>query len=111
MAMKYYSERTKKLFDTAAECEKAEFEAKEEENRQKIKREREIAAEKARKEELAAKRKVLANEVEEARKAMVTAPKAYRDKLEEFCKEFGTYHTSLSTSDIPTLFNSLFDWF
>lgn len=112
MAVRYYSERTKQLYDTAEACEKAEFAAKEEENRQKIKREREIAAEKARKEELAAKRKALAAEVEEARKAMVAAQKAYRDKIGEFVKEFGTYHySSNSVEDIPTLFESFFNWF
>ena len=35
--MKYYSEKLNKFYDTADACEKAEFEAKEKENLEKIK--------------------------------------------------------------------------
>lgn len=107
--MKFYSEKTHKFYDTAADCERAEFEAKEAENREKIKKERELAFQKEKKEKEAAERKALAAEVDEARKAMVAAQNAYREKLDEFIKRYKTYHFSTTKADdIPTLFN-LFD--
>ena len=103
--MKYYGERTKKLYDTAEACEKAEFEMKEAENREKIRKEREEAQEKERKEKLAAERKARATEVDEARKAMIAAQKKYKEVLEAFIRDYHTYHLSTSSFDeIPTLF-------
>jgi peptidoglycan hydrolase CwlO-like protein len=103
--MKYYGERTNKLYETEQECLKAEFAAKEEENRQKILAERRAAEEKEKKEKAAAERKELAAKVEEARKAMVAAQKTYRDTISEFVKKYGSYHwTSNSVDDIPKLF-------
>ena len=104
--MKYYSEKLNKLFNTQADCEKAEFEAKEAENREKILAERKAAEAKALKEKEAAERKAMAAEVETARKNMVTAQKAYKDAIEAFTKKYGSYHyTSHSVDDIPTLFD------
>ena len=106
MAMKYYSERTGKFFDTAEACEKAEFEAKEAENREKILKERELAVAKEKKEKEATERKALAAEVEAARKTMLEAQRAYRDKLDEFVKRYRSYHyTTTNVDEIPTLFN------
>ena len=100
--MKYYSEKTKKLYDTVELLNQAEFELKEAENREKIRKEREAR----RKSELADQRKARAAEVEEARKTMVAAQKAYREKLEAFIKDYNSYHyTSTSIDDIPTLFD------
>lgn len=104
--MKYYGERTNKLYDTAEACEKAEFEAKEKENLEKIQKERALAEAKAKKEKDAAERKAMAEEVEVARKAMVDAQKAYREKLDAFINKYHTYHFSTSNPDeIPTLFD------
>ena len=47
--MKYYSEKLNKFYNTADECERAEFEAKEKENLEKIKKEREAALAKEKK--------------------------------------------------------------
>ena len=106
--MKYYSDITHKMYDTVDMLQKAEFAAHEAENLAKIKREREAKQ----KEELAAKRKARAGEVEEARKAMVAAQKAYRETLEAFIKDYGTYHmTSSSTDDFPVLFDFFSKWF
>ena len=106
MAMKYYSERTGKFFDTAEECQKAEFEAKEAENREKIRRERELAAEKERKEKEAATRKVDADKVEAARKALNEAQTNYRKALEDFIKNHGSYHfTTTKVDDLPWYFD------
>ena len=104
--MKYYSEKLNKLYNSQAECEKAEFEAKEAENRQKILAERQAAEVKAQKEKEAAERKAMAATVEEARKNMTAAQKAYKEAIEAFTKKYGSYHyTSHSVEDIPTLFD------
>ena len=104
--MKYWSEKTNKLYDTAEALERAEFELKEAENREKIKKERETA----RQAELANQRKARAAEVEEARKAMVAAQKKYKEVLDKFINDYHSYHfTSTSSDDIPTLFD-IFKW-
>lgn len=93
--MKYYSEMTKKLYDSEDALVTAETAATEAE-----------AKAKAEKERVAIERKVRADEIEKARAAMVAAQKEYRDKLEAFCKDYGTYHTTIkSPRDIPTLFD------
>ena len=104
--MKYYSEKLNKFYDTADACEKAEFEAKEKENLEKIKRERELAAAKEKKEKELAERKALATKVDEARKNYLAAQKAYREELEGFCKKYGTYHYTVENGEeIPSLFD------
>ena len=112
MALKFYSDRTNKFYDTAEEANRADFELKEKENREKIKKEREEAEAKARKEAAAAERKAAAEKVENARKAYIEAQKAYRTELENFCKKYGTYHYSTKgADDVPTLFGLFEDLF
>lgn len=104
--MKYYSERLNKFYNTADECERAEFEAKEKENLEKIKKEREAALAKEKKEKALAERKTAAEKVDTARKAYLEAQKAYRSELEDFCKKYGTYHYSTTGADeVPSLFD------
>ena len=106
--MKYYGERTKRLYETVEECERAEFEAKEKENLAKIEKERKERELKEKKEKDAAERKVAAEKVEAARKAYIEAQHAYKSELESFCKAYGSYHyTATSADEVP----SLFDWF
>lgn len=110
--MKYYGERTKKLYDTVEDCERAEFEAKEKENREKIEKERKEREAKEKKELAIAQRKAAAEKVDAARKAMTDAQKTYRDELNKFIKEYGTYHYSTNNADdIPSLFNIFNDIF
>ena len=106
--MKYYSEKLNKFYDTVDACQHAEFEAKEKENLEKIRKEREVALAKEKKEKAMAERKVAAEKVETARKAYLEAQKTYRTELENFCKQYGTYHYS---TDNPDEIPSLFDWF
>ena len=112
--MKYYSEKLNKVFNTERECMDAEFKAKEQENLEKIAKEKALREEKEKKEALAAERKEMAEKVETARKAYLEAQKAYRTELEAFCKKYGTYHFSLNNlEDIPHLFDVLnyaFNW-
>jgi len=104
--MKYYSEKLNKFYDTADACERAEFEAKEKENLEKIKRERELAVAKEKREKELAERKALATKVDEARKNYLAAQKAYREELESFCKKYGTYHYTVENGEeIPSLFD------
>lgn len=113
--MKYFSEVTRQYYDTEKACLEAEFKVKEEQNRQKILKEKAAREAKEKQEKLAAARKIRANEVEEARKAMVAAQSKYREVLEAFVRDYGTYHLSLNGEDakglIPTLFDNFFNIF
>lgn len=113
--MKYYSEKLNKFYDTADACQKAEFEAKEKENLEKIKKEREVALAKEKKEKEAAERKVAAEKVDAARKAVTAAREAcekaeenLRNELTEFCNKYGTYH--FSSDKVEDFLPSFFDW-
>lgn len=116
--MKYYSEITHQHYDTEKACLEAEFKMKEQENLEKIRREKAEREAKEKKEKLAAERKERANEVEAARKAMVAAQSKYREVLEAFVKDYGSFHLSLTGEDakraVPTLFdifnNAFFDF-
>lgn len=112
--MKYYSEKLNKVFDTERECMEAEFKVKEQENIEKIKKERELALAKEKKEKEVAERKACAEKVEAARKAYLEAQKAYRAELEAFCQKYGTYHyTVKDTDEVPSLFDIFkyaFNW-
>ena len=96
--MKYFSEKTKKTYDTEEACLAAEKELDE-------------AA--AKKEELLAKRKERAAEIEEAYKAVLEASKIYRAKLNEFVKDYGSFHMTLRTGEGNPfdLFDRFFDKF
>jgi len=106
MAIKVYSDKTNKFYNTVEEANRAEFELKEKENLEKIKKEREVALAKEKKEKAMAERKAAAEKVDTARKAYLEAQKAYRTELEGFCKTYGTYHYSTDNADeIPSLFD------
>ena len=108
MAIRIYSDKTQKFYNSVEEANKAEFELKEKENLEKIKKERELALAKEKKEKEVAERKAEAGKVDAARKAYLEAQKAYREALEGFCGKYGTYHYTVENGEeIP----SLFDWF
>lgn len=114
MAIRVYSDKTQKFYNTVEEASRAEFELKEKENREKIQKERELALAKEQKEKAVAERKAHAEKVEAARKAYLEAQKAYRAELEAFCKKYGTYHYTVENADeIPSLFDMFkyaFNW-
>ena len=93
--MLYFSEVTKKNYPTEKECLAAEAEymaAKEKEK--KVREEKALA------------RKEQANAIENARKEMVAAQNKYKELIEKFVKDYGSYHYSTkSTKDVPTLFD------
>ena len=99
MAMKYYSEQLKKLFDTPEELLAAE------EKVNAAKR-----AEEEKKAQLKAQRETRAKEVEEAFKlANEDTKKAYA-LLEAFVKDFGPFHTTIKGAPV-SLFDALFNLF
>ena len=95
--MKFYSEVTKKFYDTVEDCESAEVAVK------RAQEEKELA-----KKKLSEARASRAKEVENLRKNMIAAQKAYKEALEAFVKDYGTYHFSTSSFDeLPHLFDFL----
>lgn len=87
--MKFYSEVTKKFYDTMKNCEeeeKAAIEAKTKE---------------------AASRKESAEKVEAAYNTYKAAAKEYHKTLNDFCSKYGTYHKSYTMSDAEDALN---DW-
>ena len=98
--MKYYSDVTKQLYETPEALTKAEQSVKEAEEQKRVEQEK-----------LTNARKAHAAQVDAARKKMVEAQQEYRNVLEDFCKKYGTYHTSVNLGEIPTLFEHFFDLF
>ena len=106
--MKFYSEVTKKLYDSEKALMEAETEVKRVE-------ERKLAEEKAKK----AKRAERAKEVEDALKTANEAQAQAIALLKSFMKDYGYFHTSFSSDDIDNIkrkdtknmkdFNNFFD--
>lgn len=106
MAIKVYSDRTGKFYNTVDEANRAEFELKEKENLARIEKERKERELKEQKDKEAAERKVAAEKVDAAFKALIAAKKAYGEELQAFCKKYGTYHFTTDGKDnIPSLFD------
>lgn len=90
--MKYYSEVTKKFYESAEDCIKAE---------DKIHRDIEAAeAEKRKATEL---RRQRAAEVEQARSELLSARKKYNEVLTKFCNDYGAYHCSIKDPTPETI--------
>lgn len=105
--MKYFSDLTGKIYNTEAECMKAEQAFNFELEQKKKAEEEKRLAEKKKQEERAADAKV----VEQKREAMIRAQKDYHDAVDAFTKKHGSYHFSTNSADeIPHLFGSLFDF-
>lgn len=82
--MKYYSEKTMKVYDKVEELNTAEKEYDEAH-----------AAEIAKKKE----RKERAEEIDEARKQVIEAQKHYDELIDKFVKDYGSYHTTYTKND------------
>lgn len=100
--MKILSEKTNKYYTTVDEClaaEKAFDEA--------------AAKKKAEEEKLNATRKERANEVENAYKASIEANKHYRELLDAFIKDYGSFHMTVHTGNLNPFdsFSHFFDTF
>lgn len=93
--MKFYSEKTKKMYDAVEQLEAAELEYDK-------KHEAELAKQK--------ERKARAEEIDEARKAIIAAEKHYNELLNQFIKDYGSYHATYSdeVTSIRDFFNRFF---
>ena len=104
--IKIYSDKTGKFYNSVEDAAAAENELRVKEEQEKARKEQELAIAKAKKEKEMTERKACAAEVDSARKAYLEAQKAYREKLEGFCKKYGTYHYTVENGDeIPSLFD------
>ena len=111
--MKIYSEKTNKEYATVEDCLAAEKEYDDAIAAKKAEEEKALAEAKAKREELATARKERATEVEDAYKAVLEAQKVYRQKLDAFVKDYGSFHMTVKTGDGNPfdLFNGFFDRF
>lgn len=111
--MKIISEKTNQEYSTVEECVAAEEQYDKELAEKKAAEEKALVEAKAKKEALMAARKDRAAEVEEAYKAILAAQKTYREKLDSFVKDYGSFHMTIKTGDGNPfdLFNSFFDRF
>ena len=98
--MRYYSDVTKKFYESADEC------AKEEKARQ-VELEK-IEAENQKKAE---KRKEAAKKVEEAYELYRKAQKDYHDELSKFCETYGSFHMTLGKDDLIDWIDGLWGLF
>ena len=97
--MKYYSEITKRHYNTEKACLEAEehFQRKQE-------------AEATERKKAAEMRRQRAEEVDAARKDFLAARDRYNDLMTKFCKDYGAYHYSV-TDEKNSLGDILFDTF
>lgn len=90
MKQLFYSDITKKTYETEEACLEAE----------KL-----VAAENEKKEALAAERGKRAKEVEDAYERALEARQTAYDLMREFIHDYGSFHTTLKTGNL-----GLFDW-
>lgn len=88
--MRYYSDKLNELFDNEENLTKAEhdFDVKERQKEQERKAKSEARAARAK-------------EIDEARSAMVEARKAYVKLVNNFAKDFGSYHSTITNIELP----------
>ena len=105
--MKYYSELTQKVYNTEAECKKAEQAFNFELEQKARAEEQKKLAEKKKQEE----RAVDAKKIEALREEMVKAQANYRKAVQAFVEKHGSYHFSTKSEEqIPYLFSSVLDF-
>lgn len=99
--MKFYSELTKKFYDSADACNTAEKEFN-----------AAVAEKEKREKELKANRKARADEVSNAYKAVQAAEKNFHKLRDQFIKDYGSFHmTFTNTDEDEDVFSSFFDPF
>lgn len=86
--MKYFSDVTKKMYETVEQLNEAENKVLAE------RKQKELDAQKKREE-----REARAKEVDAALKAAVEAQKEATAKLNAFCKDYGVFHTSVENAN------------
>ena len=96
--MRYYSDVTKRFYNTVKECEKAENQFMEEQTKKEAEA---LAKSNARKD--------AAKKVESAYEAFTAAKKEYQKQLSDFCKEYGYYHISFGKDGVRDWIDSFWD--
>lgn len=86
--MKYYSDKTKKLYDTVEDLSKAE-KAYDEVHAAELKK--------------AEEKKNAAEAIRAARKAIVEAQNKYNELVNQFIKDYGSYHETYRDGDVVSL--------
>lgn len=99
MAVKIYSDVTKKFYDDEAAALKAEEEVRKAQD-EKTTRRKEMA------ELVDAKRTAC----DKACKAYEKAREEYHEALDKFCKEYGAYHYTMTDKDVEGFFDSCWPW-
>ena len=92
MAIKIYSDVTKRFYEDEAAAQEAE---------KALIEKRDAAAE---------ERRQMAKNVEEKHKAFNKAREEYKDALNKFCEKYGAYHTTLNKQDLSNFFWELWNW-
>lgn len=100
--MRYWSDKTRKFYESEKECVEAEEAL-----------DKQLAEAEAKRKELAEQRKVRAKEVEDAYNALIAARKQYNKLLNDFCKDFGSYHATFTSGDdaFTEVFDRIFRFF
>ena len=86
--MKYFSEKLNKVFESEKECVEAEnkFELAKQEKEEKEKR-------------LTQERKERAHEIEEQYKKIMDDRKEYRKMVDDFIRDYGSFHCTFKSSE------------
>lgn len=92
MAVKIYSDVTKQFYNNEAAALKAEEEVKKAQDEKVV------------------RRKEMADTVDVKRKAYDKARREYREALDNFCKNYGSYHYTLADKDLEDFFASFGLW-
>ena len=86
--MKYYSDKTKKLYDTVELLNEAEM-AYDEAHAAELKK--------------AEQKKTAAEAIRAARKAVIDAQSRYNELVNQFIKDYGSYHETYRDGDVVSL--------
>ena len=105
--MKYYSDVTKKLYETAEELNKAETAVVKAEQERKAALEKKQAEQAKLKEQRAAR----AQEVTEAIRVRDEAQKKVNELVNNFVKDYGSYHYTWSSDFIDDVFKTVVKFF
>lgn len=105
--MKYYSDVTRKLYETAEELNKAETAVVKAEQERKAALEKKQAEQAKLKEQRAAR----AQEVTEAIRVRDEAQKKVNELVNKFVKDYGSYHYTWSSDFIDDVFKTVVKFF
>lgn len=98
--MRYYSDVLHTLYDTDEELKKAE-----------AAHDAEVAEKEAEKARVEAEKKALASEIETAKAELDAARKHYSEVVSKYVEKYGTYRSTTTLNNAPTLYDMFNCWF